>query len=450
MKTEEKYIVVGLGKSGLSLCEYLCGHHHRVLAYDKKASTEVAFLLEQYPQQIEVISGEFPISQIHSGDIMVLSPGVPTNLDFIQYAKKHIPVIGEIELAYTHCRGDIIAITGTNGKTTTTTLTGEILKKEFPTHVVGNIGNVFIGEVDKIKEGDAVVAEISSYQLETIQTFRPKICAILNITPDHLARHGSFEAYIDAKKRCFENMESSYIVLNADNPITASMDCGSNKPIYFSTVKKLQKGAWIEDGCLMINTSGKTERLCSVDELLILGTHNIENALAAALLSSLYGASANAIAQTLKTFQGVAHRIEYCGQINNIKFYNDSKGTNCDSTIKAIEAMPSPTALILGGFDKGGSFDELFDVINNNKIVKITVLGQTAPKILETAKRYGFEAIELCSSLEEAIEKAYLACKPGENVLLSPACASWDMFRDFEERGDLFKKKVREIVGQAD
>ncbi len=440
----KSYMIIGLGKSGIALAEYIHSHKGNVTAYDKKPSESA---LSQLDKNIPVKTGEFKEEWLEGIDELVLSPGVPTKLDFITKAKeKGISVVGEIEFAYRLCKGKIIAITGTNGKTTTTTLTGEILKNAgFDTYVVGNIGNVFVSEVDNIKENSAVVAEISSYQLESVIDFKPEICAILNITPDHLSRHGSMEAYIDAKRTCFKNMTGGYVVLNADNQITSQMDVDGNKPIYFSTKKSLERGAWLEGDMLVINTDGKTENLCLTSELNILGRHNIENALAASLLARLYGASIDAIRQTLKSFMGVEHRIEYCGQVNGIRFYNDSKGTNCDSTIKAIQSMPSKTALILGGFDKGGTFDELFDVIDD-KIKAITVIGQTAPLILETAKRYGYENITYCKTFDEAIEKAFKACSSGENVLLSPACASWDMFENYEERGKIFKQKAEELI----
>lgn len=439
------YTVIGLGKSGIALANYIHKHGGKVTAYDKNPSKAAR---DSINKGIPLLSGEFKEEWLEQTDSLILSPGVPTKLDFISKAKeKSIDVIGEIEFAYRHCHGNIIAITGTNGKTTTTTLTGEILKNAgFDTFVVGNIGNVFISEVDNITSNSAVVAEISSYQLETVFDFKPQICAILNVTPDHLSRHGSMEAYIDAKKACFKNMDSgSYVVLNADNAITDTMDVGNCKPIFFSAQKKLTTGAWLEDDELVINTDGKTEVLCRTNELNILGTHNIENALAASLLAKLYGASLEAIRNTLKSFMGVEHRIEYCGQVNGIRFYNDSKGTNCDSTIKAIQSMPSKTALILGGFDKGGAFDELFDVIDD-KIKAITVIGQTAPLILDTAKRYGYTNITHCQSFDEAIEKAFEVCTSGENVLLSPACASWDMFDNYEQRGEIFKKKAEELI----
>lgn len=439
------YMVIGLGKSGIALADHLHKHGKKVTAYDKAPSETAYSLLNK---NIPILSGEFDEKWLDSTDTLIMSPGVPTKLDFVIKAKeKGIEVIGEIEYAYRHCKGNIIAITGTNGKTTTTTLTGEILKNAgFETYVVGNIGNVFISEVDNITKNSAVVAEISSYQLETVFDFKPQICAILNVTPDHLSRHGSMEAYIEAKKACFKNMdENSFVVLNADNTTTAEMDVHHCKPIYFSISKKLETGAWLEDGCLFINTDGSTELLCRADELNILGSHNIENALAAALLARLYGASIEAISSTLKSFMGVEHRIEYCGQVNGIRFYNDSKGTNCDSTIKAIQSMPSKTALILGGYDKGGTFDELFDVIDD-KIKAITVIGQTAPLIMETAERYGYKNITLCQSFDESIEKAFSVCSSGENVLLSPACASWDMFENYEQRGEIFKQKAEELI----
>lgn len=440
----QKYMVIGLGKSGVALANYIKSHNGNVIAYDKNPPESAVHELKN---KVQIKAGEFDIDWLSDIDEMILSPGVPTKLPFIEEAKRiGISVIGEIEFAYRLCKGKIIAITGTNGKTTTTTLTGEILKNAgYDTYVVGNIGNVFVSEVDNISENSAVVAEISSYQLESIINFKPQMCAILNVTPDHLSRHGTLDAYIQAKTDCFKNMSESFVVLNADNPVTASMNVSPNIPIYFSTQKKLSFGAWLEDDILTINTHGKTESLCSISDLNILGMHNVENALAAALLSSLYGADTDSIISTLKSFMGVEHRIEYCGQVNGIRFYNDSKGTNCDSTIKAIEAMQSDTALILGGYDKGGTFDELFEVINN-KIKAITVIGETADLILDTAKRFGYKNIKRCRSFDEAIEEAFAACSSGDNVLLSPACASWDMFENYEQRGKIFKQKAEQII----
>lgn len=439
-------MVVGLGKSGIALAEYLYSHNENVTAYDKAPSEDAEKRLKS---KIKIYSGDFDISYLDGVTEIIMSPGVPTKLPFVTKAKElGISVIGEIEFAYRHCKGNIIAITGTNGKTTTTTLTGEILKNAgFNTFVVGNIGNVFISQADNINTGDAVVAEISSYQLETTDKFTPVSAAVLNITPDHLSRHGSMEAYIQAKFDCFKNMHNSPVILNADNEITANAIVNDNHAYFFSIKKQLEIGAWLENGALMINTGDAKHELCKVNELKILGSHNIENALAAALLAKLYGATVTAIRNTLINFYGVEHRIEFCGETNGIKFYNDSKGTNCDSTIKAIDAMPSQTALILGGFDKGGTFDELFEHIDE-KIKFITVIGQTAPLILKTAQRYGYTNIKHCDSFDEAINEAYSACTDGDNVLLSPACASWDMFDNFEQRGHIFKAAVNKIINE--
>lgn len=440
------YMVIGLGKSGIALAEYLYEHNEKVTAYDKSPSDEAKKALQQ---KIKIYSGDFDYSYLDGITELIMSPGVPTKLPFVAKAKElGISVIGEIEFAYRHCKGNIIAITGTNGKTTTTTLTGEILKNSgFKTFVVGNIGNVFISQANSISEGDAVVAEISSYQLETINEFSPVSVAILNITPDHLSRHGSMAAYIQAKFDCYKNMHKKTVVLNADNEITANAQVNDNHAYFFSIKKTLDVGAWLENDVLMINTDDGKQEICKVSELKILGSHNVENALAAALLAKLYGASVGAIRDTLINFYGVEHRIEFCGETKGIKFYNDSKGTNCDSTIKAIDAMPTKTALILGGFDKGGTFDELFDHIDE-KIKFITVIGQTAPLILQTAQRYGYTNIKYCNSFDEAIYEAFDACSDGDNVLLSPACASWDMFDNFEQRGRIFKDTVRQIINK--
>lgn len=440
------YMVVGLGKSGIALAEYLYSHGEKVTAYDKNPSDDAKNTLAD---KVNIFCGDFDLSYLDGITELIMSPGVPTKLPFVSKAKElGISVIGEIEFAYRHCKGNIIAITGTNGKTTTTTLTGEILKNAgFTTFVVGNIGNVFISQADNINKGDAVVAEISSYQLETIDTFAPVSAAVLNVTPDHLSRHGSMEAYIQAKFDCFKNMCGRPVVLNADNDITANANVHGNNAYYFSINKILENGAWLEGTSLMLNIGNGKQEICKVNELKILGSHNIENALAASLLAALYGAALEAIRNTLINFYGVEHRIELCGETGGIKFYNDSKGTNCDSTIKAIDAMPSKTALILGGFDKGSTFNELFDHIDD-KIKYITVIGQTAPLILKTAEQYGYTSIKHCNSFEEAVYDAFKACSDGDNVLLSPACASWDMFDNFEQRGHIFKNIVNKIINE--
>ena len=440
------YMVIGLGKSGIALAEHLHSHEKNVVAYDKKPSEEA---LTRLSPKMKVLSGDLDCSWLDGVCELIMSPGVPTKIPFVEKAKElGISVIGEIEFAYRYCKGNIIAITGTNGKTTTTTLTGEILKNAgYNTHVVGNIGNVFIKQTELINEGDAVVSEISSYQLETIDTFKPVIASVLNVTPDHLSRHGTMEAYTQAKFDCFKNMDNGIAVLNADNVITATTSVGTNKPYYFSIKKVLKEGAWLENDALYICVNGIKEFICNADELKILGSHNIENALAASLLAKLYGADISAIRDTLINFYGVEHRIEFSGEVKGIKFYNDSKGTNCDSTIKAIDAMPSKTALILGGYDKGGTFDELFECIDE-RIKAITVIGQTADLIIETAQKFGYKNIKRCSTFEESIREAFLMCEAGENVLLSPACASWDMFDNFEQRGQIFKDIAKQIINE--
>lgn len=440
----KKYMIIGLGKSGIAMAQYIHAHGGNVVAYDLKPS-EAA--ISELFGKVEILKGEFLPEWLDGIDELVMSPGVPTKLPFVEKAKElGISVIGEIEFSYRYCKGNIIAITGTNGKTTTTTLTGLILKNAgLDTFVVGNIGNVFISETDRISPDSAVVAEISSYQLETIDTFRPVISAVLNVTPDHLSRHGTMEEYTRVKFDVARNMQGGYVVLNADNTITATTDVSPNTPIYFSARKVLTKGAWVENDTLVFDIGNGKQHICKTSELHILGIHNIENALAASLISALYGVGCDAIRDTLINFYGVEHRIEYCGESRGIKFYNDSKGTNCDSTIQAIRAMPSKTALILGGYDKGSTFDELFDEIDDN-IKFISVLGQTAPLIMETAQRYGYKNIKQVNTFIEAIDEAYSACTAGENVLLSPACASWDMFDNFEQRGDIFKAHVANII----
>lgn len=442
-------LVVGLARSGVASADVLVKSGAHVLANDIKSHAE---LLEEV-QLLSAIGAKLylgmpPDSLVSQVDFIVISPGVPIDSPFIEMARRSgKEVVSEIELAYRFCKAPIIAITGTNGKTTTTALTGEILRVSgFTTHVVGNIGIPFISKVNEILAHHKVVAEISSFQLEAIRFFKPFASAILNITEDHLNRHKTFENYVAAKARIFENAQNSdYVVLNADDDVVSGLSHRVNtKVLYFSRKKKLNYGAWIEDGRITVDLGDGKMSICHIDELLIPGDHNVENALAAVLLCAIAKAPYSEISRALKSFRGVEHRIELVDRIGGITFYNDSKGTNPDASIKAIKAMKGPTVLIAGGMDKGSSFDQLLSAFGST-VTYLVVLGETAEKITKTAKEAGFERVLRVKTLEEAVLGAYRAALPEGNVLLSPACASWDMFTDYEHRGRVFKDSVRKL-----
>jgi len=442
-------LVVGLAKSGMAVTQYLANAGAQVLANDIKDETKLKAEVQTLSAiGVKMYLNMSPESLVSKADFIVISPGVPIDSPFVGMAEKMgKEVISEIELAYRLCKASIIAITGTNGKTTTTALTGEILRSSgCETHVVGNIGTPFISKVHEILPHHKVVAEISSFQLEAIREFHPFASAILNITEDHLNRHKTMENYIAAKARIFENSTNSdFVILNADDDKANKLSQHTqSKTLFFSRKNILNRGAWIEDSMITIDLGDDKIPICHVDELLIPGEHNIENALAATLLSAIASVPSEDIARVLKSFQGVEHRIEFIDRINGVSFYNDSKGTNPDASIKAIKAMKRPTVLIAGGMDKGSSFDEFIDAFGN-VVTYLVILGETSDKIAKTAKSAGFERMLRVDTLEDAVLSAFKVSVPDGNVLLSPACASWDMFIDYEHRGRVFKDAVRKL-----
>lgn len=442
-------LVVGLARSGMAASKTLKNLGARVLANDLKTEDQ----LEKEARELKAMGVELhlgikPDRLIDQTDLIVLSPAVPMDASFVQKAiSQGKEVISEVELAYRLCRAPIVAITGTNGKTTTTALVGEILKEAGKTvHVVGNIGVPFVGKVDEICKEDIVVVEISSFQLEAISQFHPRVCAILNITEDHLDRHKTMENYINTKMRIFENCtDTDWLILNGDDDETVKMkEKTQANVLFFSRKHILEQGAWVEDGQLVVDIGEGKEIVCHVDDIFIPGSHNLENALAATLMARTLGVSPQSIASTLRSFRGVEHRIEFVDIIDGVKFYNDSKGTNPEASIKAIQAMKGPTVLIAGGYDKGGDFSPFIDAFGDT-VRHMVVLGETADKIIKAAQDKGFANVHRVKTLEEGVVKAFSLAKPGENVLLSPACASWDMFKDFEERGRVFKEAVRAL-----
>ena len=452
---EKKVLVFGSGISGESACRLLLREGAEVVLYDGNDRLDreeiLAKISPEEGQNVEILLGELTGQQLEGLldelSLVVMSPGVPTDLPIVEQMRAHgLPIWGEIELAYVFGRGDVLAITGTNGKTTTTALLGEIMKNyKDSVFVVGNIGNPYTSAAWETTEESVVVAEISSFQLETIHTFHPKVSAILNITPDHLNRHHTMQAYIEAKERIAENQTAEDVcVLNYEDEETRAFgEKTGAQVLYFSSRRKLKKGVYLEDGNIICDIDEKIP-VCSVDELNILGTHNHENAMAAVAMAYAYGTPMEIIRKTLKEFQGVAHRIEFVAEKNGVAYYNDSKGTNPDAAIRGIQAMNRPTVLIGGGYDKESSYDEWIQAFDG-KVKKLVLLGATREKIAQPARRPGFNEIEMEDTFEEAFAKCVECAQPGDAVLLSPACASWGMFKNYEERGDKFKELVNQL-----
>jgi UDP-N-acetylmuramoylalanine--D-glutamate ligase len=443
-------MVCGMGKSGIAAAELLKRLGADVTLQDIKDENkfEEPKLNQLKDQGISLLTGANP-SDVHGLDLMILSPGVPLDLPFVERAKEAgISVWGEIELAYRLCPAPITAITGTNGKTTTTALCYEIMKAFNPkTEVVGNIGVPFCEKIRDIDKDSYVVAEISSFQLESVQMFRPRVAAVLNITPDHLNRHGSMENYTALKNRVFENqMADDWAILNYDDELCRSLPWGRGRKVYFSRVKTVRDGVFMDGEYIRAELPNADGKIVNVNDMKIFGAHNVENALAATAASLCAGVPAEIIEKGLLAFEGVEHRIEYITEINGVKFYNDSKATNTDAAIKSIEAMKSPIELICGGFDKRADFSQWVKMFDG-KVRHAVVIGEVTEKIIETCKAYEFENYDRAATLKEAVEVAFRKARPGDCVLLSPACASFDMFENYERRGELFKRLVLEMRG---
>lgn len=406
--TDKKVVVVGTGVSGMGAVKLLSETSADITLYDGNDKADRDEILKKIPDDcdLRLIIGEMPDEVVKETDLLVISPGVPIDSDIVKlFEKENVPVWGEIELAYNFEKGTVFAITGTNGKTTTTTLVGEIMKKyNNQTFVVGNIGNSYTSEVLKTTKDSYTVAEISSFQLETIREFAPKGSAILNITPDHLNRHYTMENYAAVKESITKNQwkvrEDDYCVLNYDDKVLREFGKTIKNPVYFSRKEKPSKGAYL-DGRIIRYFDGKDDyEVMSVDDMHLFGNHNYENVMAAIAMTIEAGVPLNIIINVIKDFMGVEHRIEYVRDKNGVRYYNDSKGTNPDSSIKALEAMSRPTILIAGGYDKHSEFDEFIEAFDN-KVKLMVLLGQTADKIEETAVRHGFTNIIKTDSLEK-------------------------------------------------
>ena len=451
MNLQNKNVLVfGTGISGIAAAGLLENKGAHPVLFDGNAELEEQAIRAKLPEgsRAEILLGDLTEEQIRSLDLVVLSPGVPTDLPLVNRLREAgLKIWGEIELAYECSRGDVLAITGTNGKTTTTSLLGAIMQhaKE-SAFIVGNIGIPYTQIVEETKESSVTVAEISSFQLETIEQFRPKVSAILNITPDHLNRHHTMEEYIRVKELITKNQtEEDTCVLNYEDEVLRefgkTLKC---QVIFFSSLRTLEKGIYLNGEMIEYNDGSSTMTICSVKELNLPGRHNYENVCAAVAMALAYGISLEDIRYVLVRFKAVEHRIEYVTGVNGVVYYNDSKGTNPDAAIKGIQAMDRPTLLIGGGYDKNSSYEEWINAFDG-KVRYLVLLGQTKEKIAEAAKRCGFEHVIMTESLEEAVAFCAEHAEPGDAVLLSPACASWGMFPNYEVRGKRFKELVYQL-----
>lgn len=443
----KKALVCGMARSGIAAAKLLNRLGARVTLQDMKKREEIsADVLALEGEGIVLYTGANPDEIACAQDLIVLSPGIPCDLPFIAAAEEAgIEVISEVELAYRLTPCPITAITGTNGKTTTTTLTGEIMKTAYSgTAVVGNIGIPYSEEVERLTEKDWVVAEISSFQMEKAKEFHPHISAVLNITPDHLNRHKTMDVYIAMKERVFAKQTAAdFCILNhGDETCRKMADKTAAKVFFFDSSETLAEGIYLDGDAIEVRWGAINETLVHVDELQILGVHNYENVMAAAAMGICAGIALDTIRAVLKGFAGVAHRIEYVATVDGVDYYNDSKGTNVDASIRAVLAMKKPIVLIGGGYDKGSSFDE-WTKLFPGRVKHLVLIGVTAPKVRASAEKFGFTAISDCETFEEAVALCREKAEDGDCVLLSPACASWGMFDNYEQRGDMFKEQVR-------
>ena len=446
----QKILVAGSGKSGIAASRMILKTGDEAVLYDSNDALKKDELLSQFGEtdKISVILGELKKEDLKDISICVISPGIGLDAPFVSVLKEeNIPVWSEIQLAYHHAKGKLAAITGTNGKTTTTALTGEIMKAYYEhVYVVGNIGIPYTQEALKTTEDSVTVAEVSSFQLETITDFHPDVSAILNITPDHLNRHKTMECYIKVKESITVNQtEKDCCVLNYDDLVLREFgESMKPRPIYFSSRNSLDEGYCIDGDVIIRNHRGNREEIVNINELNLLGRHNHENVMAAIAIASELNVPMEVIKKAVCEFQAVEHRIEFVAEKAGVKYYNDSKGTNPDAAIQAVKAMPGPTILIAGGYDKNSEYDEWIESFDG-KVKHMVLLGQTREKIAECAAKHGFTNVMYAEDMQEAVKVCASYANKGDYVLLSPACASWGMFRCYEERGEIFKECVRSL-----
>jgi UDP-N-acetylmuramoylalanine--D-glutamate ligase len=444
----KRVLVVGLGRSGVASALFLQSRGARVTVSDAKSEDQ---LREQIPTLLDagiaVETGAHGERTFRNQDLIVVSPGVPVDAEpLVQARALGQPVIGEIELASQFLSGPIVAITGSNGKTTTTTLVGEILTASgLKTLVGGNIGTPAISITEKATSEMAVVLEVSSFQLETIKSFRPKVAVVLNVTPDHLDRHRTFAAYVDAKARIFENQQGDdFAVLNADDPTCVELAKRTRAQVFwFSREHKVDSGTLVRERQVIFQRNGSQEAILSVSEIPLKGSHNLENVLAAVCASALMGCAPEKIRAAVVNFKAVEHRLEYVATIQGVEYYNDSKATNVDATIKAVESFPANIHLILGGKDKGSDYTMLNNLLRE-RVKAVYTIGAAAEKIRSHIK--GTTQIVSSGNIETALKQASAAARPGDVVLLAPACASFDQFQNYEHRGRVFKELVHQLA----
>ena len=451
MKLEGKRVLVfGAGISGIGAADLLCKVGACPVIYDgndKQDPEAIKARLEQ-PENVDIILGELSEEARKTLDLVVMSPGVPTDLPIVKTLRTQgLPIWGEVELAYQMGKGKVLAITGTNGKTTTTAMLGKIMSDYLDSvYVVGNIGTPYTSVALDTKEETVTVAEISSFQLETIQDFQPAVSAILNITEDHLNRHHTMEEYIRVKELITENQGTEDVcVLNYEDEVLREFGKHlTPRVVYFSSGRKLDEGIYLDGNKIILKDGEKEIEVVKTEDLKLLGKHNFENVMAAVAMAYYDGVSLDSIRKSICEFTAVAHRIEYVTEKKGVVYYNDSKGTNPDAAIKGIQAMNRPTLLIGGGYDKQSGYDEWIEAFDG-KVRYLVLIGQTKEKIKEAAEKHGFHDIILCEDLKEAVKVCEEKAQPGDAVLLSPACASWGQFDNYEQRGDMFKEYVRNL-----
>ncbi|MGA7222274.1 MAG: UDP-N-acetylmuramoyl-L-alanine--D-glutamate ligase [Candidatus Acidiferrales bacterium] len=446
----KRVLVVGLARTGLATALFSAGYGAQVTATDERPESEIADTAEKLRAAgVQLELGGHGEASFLEQDLIVVSPGVPANLPSLEAArKKNIPVWSEIELAWRFLRGKLVAITGSNGKTTTTALVAHILQTaNIPTLVGGNIGTPLLALVKRSTDPSVTVAEVSSFQLETIESFRPEIGVLLNLTPDHLDRHGSFEEYARAKMRMFENqLERDIAVLNADDPEVTKRMPAKPHIFWFSRQKRVANGAFLRENEIIFRNEGSETVLARREQIPLRGEHNVENVLAACAAAYLAGATPAAIARGVQSFRGVEHRLEFVAEIAGVQFYNDSKATNVDAAVKAVQAFPGPLLVILGGKDKGSPYAPLRDLLHERARVAL-LIGEAAEKI--AADLQSAVEIERAGTLERALEMAMERARPGDTVLLAPACSSFDQFENYEQRGRAFKELIARRIARS-
>jgi UDP-N-acetylmuramoylalanine--D-glutamate ligase len=447
----QRVLVVGLGKSGVASALFLKARGARVTVSDSKSQDELRGEIPRLLDQgITVETGGHGERTFRGQDLIVVSPGVPVDAPQLAPARElGIPVIGEIELAARFLKGHIVGITGSNGKTTTTALTGEVISMGgWESLVGGNIGTAAISLVDQSTDDTYVVLEVSSFQLETIQTFHPLIAVVLNITPDHLDRHSTFQAYVDAKARIFENQTASdFAVLNADDPTCVGLPGRTQaRKIWFSRKKEVEAGAWIRNGQIVFRDGGQDREIMPVSDIKLKGAHNLENVLAAVCVGMLTQTEPSRIRRAVQEFKAVEHRLEYVATVRGVEYYNDSKATNVDATIKALESFPANIHLILGGKDKGSDYTVLKPLLKE-RARRVYTIGAAAEKI--ESHLAGIVEVVRAGTLDTAVKRAAGSAQSGDVVLLAPACASFDQFENYEHRGRVFKQAVQALAEQA-